>query len=292
MPFLARLAVAIYACLLCLGAGAEAPMSYIFYSGDTLADLRTPYLERVARAALERTRSDFGDFTLSRSEFLGEQRRRYLLEHNSGPINFSYFPYRPGLSTKLVPVRIPVDLGALGFRVLLIRRADQPIFSKIDTLEALKAIRLGSVETWADNEILRRAGLTVVTGMAHQGLPKMLLAGRFDAFSRSITEAEQDMDRLEPEESGIAIDSHLLIHYPSPGYFWFTGDEDGRNRAARMRVGLSRMVEDGSLAAMFAETFGPHMLRLDLRHRQMIELPASPLDPADPVGDARMWFKP
>lgn len=271
----------------------EPVMTYIYHrdeEGDI--DSRNQYLWRVLRAALERTRDRYGDYALEASVAMHEKRRIYVLEHNEAGINVSLFPAQKGLDDSLVPVRIPVDRGMLGYRVLLIREADQPAFDKVRSVEDLRQFTFGLLGFWEDVPIMKEAGLKVVTGTSYDGLFKMLGAGRFDAFSRSSGEILQEYSLREKDMPGVAIEKHLVLHYPMPAYFWFPNSEDGRKRAERIRLGLAEMIKDGSFQALFDQEFGPLIKRLDLDHRVVLELSNPLLGDGDPLGDASLWYHP
>jgi len=92
---------------------------------------------------------------------------------------------------------------------------------------------------------MQALGSRVVAGENYDGLYRMLSARRFDAFSRGVTEIGPDFKRGQQFASGLAIERHLLLHYPLPVYFWSTNDADGKRRAERVRVGLASMVAGG-----------------------------------------------
>jgi len=275
-----------------LPADADPVMSYIYHRDEGDIDLRNQYLWRVLRSALEHTSAAYGDYVLQPSIAMHEKRRIYVLENNEAGINVSLFPAQVGLDDKLVPVRIPVDRGMLGYRVLLIRESDQGRFSDVKSLSDLKQIRFGLLSWWEDVAVMENAGLTVVSGTSYEGLFKMLTAGRFDALSRSSSEVIQEFELRSKDLPGVVIEKHLLLHYPMPAYFWFPNTEDGRYRAERVREGMTAMMQDGTLQSLFDQEFGPLIKRLDLDHRLVIELANPLLGGNDPLDDASLWYKP
>lgn len=291
-----RLAMTALSLWLCWGAAPAAEpdpvMTYIYHRDEGDIDLRNQYLWRVLRGALEHTRAGYGDYVLEPSIAMHEKRRIYVLENNEAGINISLFPAQRGLDDKLVPVRIPVDRGMLGYRVLLIRESDQSIFSAVRSLDDLRKIRFGLLGWWEDVPIMQHAGLTVVSGTSYEGLFKMLSAGRFDALSRSSSEVLQEFDLRRKDLPGVSIEKSLLLHYPMPAYFWFPNTEDGHRRAERVRAGLLDMMKDGTLQALFDQEFGPLIKRLDMDHRRVIELANPLLGDNDPLSDSSLWFRP
>ena len=273
-------------------APAADPMTYIYHRDEGDIDVRNQYLWRVLRGALDHTRAAWGDYVLEPSIAMHEKRRIYVLENNEAGINVSLFPAQRGLDDKLVPVRIPVDRGMLGYRVLLIRDSDQPVFSAVRSLEDLKKVRFGLLSWWEDVPIMTNAGLNVVPGTAYEGLFRMLSAGRFDALSRSSSEVIQEFELRGKDLPGVVIEKHLLLHYPMPAYFWFPNTEDGHRRAERVRVGLTEMIGDGTLRGLFDQEFAGLIKRLDMDHRLVLELSNPLLGDKDPLDDSSLWYKP
>ena len=278
--------------LLCGAVSAAEPMAYIFHHDESEMDVRNEYVWRVMRAALDRTIPTYGPYKMAPSMYMNEARRIFALEHDSGEITLSMFPARADLDGKLIPVRIPVDLGLLGYRVLLIREGEQPRFDKVNSLTELAGVTFGLGQGWDDVGVMQNAGLKIVQGGTYEGLFRMLAAGRFDAFSRSASEVVQEVEKRHALLPNLVIEKHLVLHYPLPAYFWFAKTEHGKRLADRLQTGLNAMVDDGSLRAMFEQNFGPYLAQLDLAHRKVIELPNPFLGPYEPLNDSRLWYHP
>jgi virulence-associated protein VagC len=267
-------------------------MSYVHSQSQTDLDIREHYGWDVLRAALERTRQSYGDYSLTSVVKIPQKRRIYELQSGGNQINVAIFPARASLQGKLVAVKIPVDFGLLGYRVLLIREGEQKTFDSVRSVKDLKAISFGLSEDWSDVQIMRDAGIPVVTGADYQGLFKMLATGRFDAFSRGATEIIEEYDRRRELYPEMAIERHLLLHYPLPDYFWFPNHADGVRHAERVKAGLTAMLADGTLKTMFDKEFGETIKRLDFDHRRIIEIPNSLLGQDEPLDDPRLWYRP
>ena len=105
---------------------------------------------------------------------------------------------------RLLPIRIPIQKGILGWRVGLIRKGDQGRFAGVDTLEDLKRVRLAQGQEWPDTLILRANGIDVITAPRYEGLFKMLVSKRFDYFPRSVNEI---WDELESHAGTLEVES-------------------------------------------------------------------------------------
>ena len=244
------------------------------------------------RAALDRTCDAFGPFEIDEVGEMPPKRRAAALASGEDGINIAFLAENRELSAHLVPVRVPVDRGLLGYRILLIRKSDQPRFAAIESLGALRAMKFGSLATWDDSAIMSANGIQVVDGNSYDGLFKMLVMGRFAAFSRSIREVAHEYGRRNLQASGLAIERHLLLHYPMPVYFWLPNTEQGRRQAERVRRGLEAMVADGELRRMFDLAYAEQFAALDLKHRMVIELANPLIDPDSIADDDVTWFTP
>ena len=272
-------------------AGLQA-MNYVYNRSESPSDEADHYLWNVLEAALQRTRPDYGDYQLISAPPMPTERRAYAVANGLEGVTVAILDPNPEREGHLLPVRIPVDRGLLGYRILLIDAKDQPRFSAVAKAADLKPFRFGLLPWWDDAAIMRGAGFQVVAGASYDGLFQMLAAHRFDAFSRGVGEVLAEYEDRKPSMPGLAVERHLLLHYRVPIYFWFRDDEEGRRRAERVRAGLEQMVADGALKKMFDAEFGPSLARLDLVHRLVIELPNPLLDPALFPADPELWYRP
>ena len=188
----------------------------------------------------------------------------------------------------LLPVRIPIDCGLLGWRLLLVREAALARFAGLDKLAELRALRAGQGVDWPDTPILRAAGLGVDASVRYGDLFLKLAAGRIDYFPRSVVEVWDELAAHHGE--GFAVEPHLVLHYPAAMYFFVR--KDNARLAADIEHGLQAAQRDGSFDALFERHFGAALRRSELARRTLIELPNPLLSAATPLGDARLWYRP
>ncbi len=82
----------------------------------------------------------------------------------------------------LQPIRIPLDKGLNGWRVMLVRKSQQDVFANIRSLEDLARYVLLQGHDWPDTSILKFNGLLVDTRQHHEQLFDMLRKGRAKPF--------------------------------------------------------------------------------------------------------------
>jgi len=189
---------------------------------------------------------------------------------------------------ELLPVRVPIDRGLLGWRLLLVRRNDLARFANVRSLAQLRALRAGQGIDWPDTAILRSAGLQVDASVRYGDLFLKLAAGRIDFFPRSVVEVWGELDEHRGE--GFSVEPHLVLRYPTAMYFFVNRKRP--ELAATIERGLLIAQRDGSFEALFEKHFGKDIQRAELARRERIEL-ANPLLPAaTPLADARLWYRP
>jgi len=176
--------------------------------------------------------------------------------------------------TQVTAVRVPLDRGLIGWRVLVVRRDELPRWPRTLSLEQLQARRAGQGLHWPDVDILRSNGLRVETGLDASALYAMLRKGRIDYFPRSVLEVTDELTQLAA--SDLAIVPGLLLRYPAASYVYLgTGTEA---LASPLADALRALAADGRMRALFDEFFGAQLAALQLPQRRAISL-GNPLNP-------------
>ncbi|MBN3004764.1 hypothetical protein JW897_13545 [Chromobacterium alkanivorans] len=295
--FLRRLAGCWLAVLLAFGGGLPASalaagMVYIGHAPESAADERYDYHWAILRAALDATRASWGDYSLRFAPRMNEARQLQELGHPRGRLNVVIRETNRDYERRYLPVRIPIDRGLLGYRVLLIRDARQADFDAVTSLADLRRFSVIQGEGWGDNAILKQAGLTVVTDPNYDGLFRMLERGLGDSFSRGVAEVEEEMRVYQPQYRHIALERSLLLYYPLPTYFWFGRDAEGQRLAQRVEQGMRQMLRNGEYQRLFQKYHAGLIQRLDLKHRRLIRIDNPFLPPSTPFADRSLWFDP
>lgn len=188
----------------------------------------------------------------------------------------------------LLPVRIPVDRGLMGWRLLMVRQKSLPQFAALTSADGLKQLRGGLGFDWPDAAILRHSGFTVDESVRYGDIFLKLANDRIDYFSRSVQEVWGELETHV--EADFTIEPTFALHYPAAMYFFV----NRRNTALATDIqrGLELALADGSFEALFQQHFGALLKRAELGRRRVVELP-NPLLPADtPLQDRRLWYRP
>ena len=184
---------------------------------------------------------------------------------------------------------IPVDIlkGIIGFRVLLVRRADLERIRRMDDATLRRDLSFGMEQDWADLPIMVAAGLKVEAAAHAENLFGMLSAGRFDAYPRGLNEAIRELADHQAAFPGLALEPSRALYFPYPIYFWVARNRPGLAR--RIERGLRRALADGSFRRLFTTYHAREILQLKEHPRHVLVLP-NPFMPTGTEPDTRWWW--
>ena len=224
------------------------------------------------------------------NEPMNQARAQLSLEHNQAEIQVMWAMTTREREERLLPVRIPIYKGLIGWRVNLLQASQPDLLSHARTLNDLKSIRFGQRHDWPDTALLRANGLQVITSPSYEGLFGMLAAGRFEAFPREVVTAWQEQARAVQNGQALVVDDHVLLHYPSAFYF-FTSKQRPE-LAEEIRLGLEASIADGSFEALFQRHHGATLQKVKFAQRRIIELQNPDLPAATPFARKELWYQP
>ena len=223
-------------------------------------------------------------------EPMNQARAQHSLEGNNAELQVMWAMTTREREERLIPVRIPIYKGLIGWRVNLLKKSQQQVLSNVHSLNDLTAIRFGQRQDWPDTALLRANGLQVITSASYAGLFGMLAAGRFEAFPREVVTAWQEQARAEQTGQALVVDEHVLLHYPSAFYF-FTSKQRPE-LAEQIRQGLEASISDGSFERLFQRHHSATLKQVKFAQRQVIELRNPDLPAATPFTRQALWYQP
>nr|WP_315252095.1 transporter substrate-binding domain-containing protein [uncultured Duganella sp.] len=188
----------------------------------------------------------------------------------------------------LLPIRIPLDMGLIGWRLLLIRAKDAARYAAIRQARELQALEALQGHDWPDTDILRANHYRVQTASDYAGMFKMLQTGRVDYFPRAVFEVWNEAAAFA--DQGLVVAPGVALHYPSAFYFFV--NQNNTALAAALRRGLELMLADGSYIRLFNDYYGDMVARSTLDQRRVFELRNNLLSPATPLARHELWLRP
>lgn len=221
--------------------------------------------------ALEITRPEYGNYNIVTSMTMEQGRAvKYLSKQDKGKLDVAHFPTTSAREEGAIAIKIPLIDGLLGYRVCLIKENQQYKFSNINNKQDLidQGITIGQHQDWPDSQILKNNGLQVKTSHKYVLLFQQLKKQRFDCFLRGLNEINDEY--LQHAGGSFAIESSLLIHYPNLMFFFV--NESRPELAQRLRLGLTRLQENGTLMRLLDHYYKERLAKLHLRDRKIIDL--------------------
>jgi hypothetical protein len=259
----------------------------VLYPAD---DFRYAQYLALLRAALERTVADFGPFEM-KAAGVPMNEMRYFQEVKPGKlVNVVWGATSVAREEQLLPIRIPLEKGLLGYRLLLTPAAVARQLEGVQTARDLAGrwkFCLG--RGWGDVPIYLHAGFDVELA-DYDSLFKMVETGHCDVLSRGINEVYREWEHFGPGLRHVVIEPRMLLHYRYPFYFFVSPAEPALAR--RIETGLRRMIDDGSFDEIFNRYCKSAIERANIPGRRVIELENPGLPPRTPLSDSRLWYVP
>lgn len=215
---------------------------------------------------------------------------RAVMQLETGALDVVALGVNDERTAKLLPVKVDILKGIIGYRLFIIRADHQPRFDKLSDAELRNDIRFGLNGQWADLPVMRANGLKVETGTGYDSLFAMLDAGRFDAFPRGLNEAYREIALQHQAHPGLVVERTRALYFPYPVYFWV----NPRNTALAQRIerGLKAALADGSFRALFESHHAMEIAQLAREPRNVLRLRNPFLKSAREYPDTSWWWRP
>lgn len=217
---------------------------------------------------------------------LPENRSIRLL--NDGYYNVHWLSTNANKEKKLLPIKIPLEKGLIGWRLMLIHQDNTNHFSKSTTIDNIKKLTAGSGHDWPDTQIFRENQFKVFTSNSTVGLQKMLNLKRIDYFPRSIMEIWQEHRALD--FPSLVIDPNIAIVYPAAVYFFVAKN----NKALGLLIekGLEIALKNGSFEELFYQHYGDVIKKSKLENRKIYRIENSFMNNDRYINHNYLWFTP
>jgi hypothetical protein len=248
-----RLAITLPACWLALAfltgltsqAVAADQVQYIHTLGpQSVQEASHAYYQDLLALVLKNTEAEFGKAAILELPPPAQGDMHYLLMKGD-VIDLHRFGTDLKAEQDLLPIRVPLLAGGLGWRGLMIRKADAAAFSQLDSLSQLKNLTACQGHTWPDSTILEHAGLNVLRVDGYDQMLQMLSKKRCDYFPRSIFEGPAEVRQFSRHYPDLYFDTDILLKYPYAMYFFVK--KDNVALATRLERGLSELALSGKL---------------------------------------------
>jgi ABC-type amino acid transport substrate-binding protein len=233
-------------------------------------DKRYFYHWAVLAAAMEATKNE-GPYTILEADSIMSENRTFKeIVSDSGKVTIIRDNCSKTMEQYLLPVKVPLMKGALGWRVFIIPEELQKKM-QVHTLEDLKKYSIGAGQGWGNIQLLRDAGFTVTVGSSYEGLFGMVMLSRFDLFDRGIIEAPIEVLERNGQYPDMVIEKNILLRYPILDYFYV--NKKDVKLAARIERGLNIIISNGTLDRLFEKYYWKSIKDLQLQSRIIFDIP-------------------
>ena len=251
---------------------------------ESNADVRSRYTQQLIVLALEKTRAEYGDYSLSFTEPRNTAQTIEALKAHRYHNFVAKLSFDPQLeSAGLARGNIDIDLDMTGYRVCFTRSALLPSLSRVGSLQELAVFSHGQGQGWADVAILKANGLKVKDEADYEHLFRMVSAAEVDLFCRGVTEIVEEM-RSHSELPNLVIEPELLLYYPLPRFLYVNSQD--KDLLERLEKGLALARQDGSWMRLWLENYAESIESLNLSKRRVVPL-TNPLVKALPEFEKR-----
>lgn len=266
---------------------ASAPAIIRHPTGQSEKDKRYEYMIKLLTLILEHTTENYGAYELEPNQ-MPMTPERMIKDVVEGKLDVIQFPISERANAELLPIRIPMRKGLLGWRVLLIRSEDQAQFAQVKTLDDLRQLKAGYGEQWADLPVLQANVGDVVTSNQYDALFVMLAGKRFDYLHRGLHEPWAELEARKEELPNLRVEETILLHYPIGNYLYVS--KENPQLAERLETGFRAAIADGSFEQLFQAEYGEIIRKVNIKQRTLIEF-TNPILPQGMLpDDPSLWL--
>lgn len=240
-----------------------------FSGAESSVDVRYKYVQNVLLLALEKTKSDYGDYQLqSATQGINIGRVIRQLEQGIHDNLFVRVSINDEASDNFHVVPFPISRGLTGNRIALVHKQNKNILCNPNHDKLLRTLTSIQGVGWLDIDILNANGVNVFPITDYERMFHMIERQRADLFFRSFEEIKVEHATHVKTFPSLSIETCTVLHYPLPR-FLVTHKSNATN-AKRIEIGLVRAYEDGSFIKLWSNHFSEHLHLL--KGRKVIQL--------------------
>ena len=258
--------------------------------GESISDQRIHFKKQVLINALDLTKPKYGEYKIDIKKYYMNGDRSFVELTAGNNINVYFALTQEEMERIAIPIRIPVRRGLVSYRLLLIKKGTEYLFSNVNTIEDLKKIQVGADTAWTTYEILRSHNFNIVPVADYDSMFNMLARKRFKYIPRTLNEIYDEVDRHDNKFYDFVVEPSLVLHIPSLTYIFVS--RQSPRIADRLKEGLEMMVENGDLLKIFNRFFSDSIEKSDIKNRKIIYIDNPSLPSNLPVYDKNFWFDP
>ncbi|MDO6444477.1 hypothetical protein Q4493_01690 [Colwellia sp. 1_MG-2023] len=271
--------------------------SFALYALDTVRFLkptkghekRTLHKDEVILRALQLTEPEFGDYKIDTFtvDMTPSRAQQYIKEGKV--LNTFINPSNKEWDKHAIAIKIPIRLGLISYRLLLVNKANLPAFKEVKTLEQLSQLTAGLQSSWVTTKVFNELEMSLVKSHTFEGLFLMLNKQRFDYLPRAIYEAYDELNIRKERIKNVVIEPNLALYLPMVTYIYVSKTEP--RLARRLKLGLEKLLASGELKTILDKYYEEDIKRANLKNRTIIEIPNPNFTDQTVLEENLYWYK-
>jgi hypothetical protein len=252
-------------------------------------DKRTLHKEEVIERALSISEPEYGAYKFS--PILGKMTPgRTLSSLREGKLINTYIgPARENMEEYAIPIKVPIRMGLLNYRLFLVNKSNLAKFDRIESLTGLNEVVAGLQNHWVTTDIFKKSNMNLVTGSNFEGMFLMLQMNRFDYFPRAIYEIYDELEHRKLQLDNIVIEPRLALHLPMPTFVYISRSD--AQLAKRVEFGLRKMVKHGEIKLLLDKYYSEEIQKANLTQRTIIHMDNPYFSDKELLEDPLLWIK-
>ncbi|NMP31910.1 amino acid ABC transporter substrate-binding protein [Thalassotalea sp. M1531] len=269
---------------------AEESLSIKVMGAQSIEDASYEYFRDLLTLALDKSKALYPYKAIEIIDAQNTTQGRSIKLLTNNLVNIHWAGTNNEREQELIPIKIPLFKGLLGYRVSIVHRDNLNDFSNITEVE-LKQKLACQGEHWPDSDILEDNGYQVIRVSRFDLMFKMLAQKRCDYFPRAIFEGYAELKAAKERYPELVMYDELVLHYPFPIYF-FTNTQN-KILAEQIEYGLIQALEDGSITMLRKS----HAATLNLfplaqwRNKRYFHLTNRTLPASTDTNNEQLWLK-
>lgn len=182
----------------------------------------------------------------------------------------------------------PICKGLLGARIMIVRKEDTKLFSKINKT-SIASLKHGIPATWADANLFRANNFNVYEHGSLETIFTHLSTGDCDYIALGANEVSDIFHNFCPSHLSLVIEKSALLYYPMPLVFYV--NPNNPKLAHALEEGLEICFNNGQFEDLFDKHYGETLATAKLQNRTIIPLNNPQLNDSIPYfSDNKLTF--
>lgn len=250
---------------------------------------RAKHKDEVIKRALEVSKVKYGNYTFSAINVDMTSSRALASIQSGRLINIFIAPASEKWEKDSIPIRVPIRLGLLSYRLLLVNKDQAYKFEHVESLKDLKEFTAGLQTDWITTDAFNASQMNSVIGHNFEGLFLMLKKKRFDFIPRAIYEIYDELDNRKKILSNITIEPTLGLYLPMATYVYVS--QSAPKIAERIEYGLNILVKTGELKRILMRYYAEDIQRANFKNRKIIRIKNPYYHDREILNNKELWLE-